>query len=112
VKHHASESSFIWATLSLGAFLITFVYGATLGSSLEAFGLAALALLAILAIEWLLRGSLWMFEPRFRAMFEDPKMPLRMLIFTGSIVFFLETIVLLGLVMPQATRAFPFCGAS
>ena len=105
-----SEAAPIWAALSLGAFLVTFTYVASMRTTLEAFGLGALALILILIIEGLLRGRVWMLEPRFQKIFEDKNMPVRMLIFTGSIVFILETVILLSMAMPQMSAAFPFCG--
>ena len=106
-----SETSLIWAALSLGTFLVTFTYIATLRTTLEAFGVGALALVVVLTIEGLLRGRLWMFEPRFQKIFEDKNMPVRMLIFTGCIVLILETMILLSMALPQMSSAFPFCGA-
>ncbi|MFZ2804142.1 MAG: hypothetical protein WA001_02885 [Patescibacteria group bacterium] len=92
-----SEHSRMWALLSLVGFLVVYLACVTLGlSGLMPFVYAALCLLSILLIEGLLRGEMWLFDPQFSQTICNPDMPFRLMIFVGSFLLILESVVLLG----------------
>ncbi len=87
----------MWASLSIGTFIVVFVLAVTLGAPLiMPFIYAGAAFFAILFLESLLRGRIWPFEDHFKKNLGQEDVAKRLLIFCASILLLMETAVILN----------------
>jgi len=87
-KHRAN----MWASLSIGAFVVVFVLAVSLGAPLfMPFVFAGITFFSILLLEALLRGRIWPFEQHFQKNLGQDDVAKRLLIFCASILLMMET---------------------
>jgi len=85
----------VWASLGLTAYIVTFILAILFGAPGPLpFAYAGLALFAILAVEVLMRGKLWIFEPKFSAAFGHPQVAHRLTYFSVGLVLLLESSII------------------
>lgn len=93
----ADARPLVWASLTLAAYLVTFILAIMLGApGPMPFAYGGLAMLAILATEACLRGRLWMFEPAFAKAFGHPQVAHRLTYFSIGILLLLQTTIIIG----------------
>lgn len=89
-------SDAVWAIISIVSF-------PTVALSLTAMGwrtylsfiMACLVTLAILLIEALVRGKIWIFQKNYQHIFDHQETPFRILVVTGGVLLVLETLLLI-----------------
>ncbi|MBU2509023.1 MAG: hypothetical protein ABII13_00665 [Patescibacteria group bacterium] len=91
----------VWALITILTFPIILMAAELLGApGLWPFAWAVLATVAVLVLEVLARGKLWIFEPGFVERISHNETPLRLLVVVGAILLILET----GLIFAIATN--------
>ncbi|HPN14944.1 MAG TPA: hypothetical protein PLF71_02405 [bacterium] len=90
-----SSSASVWAVVSILSFPTVALSLATLGwNSLAAFLLACLATISILILEAFTRGKVWIFDDKFRHIFDHEDTPFRIIVVAGGMLLILETILI------------------
>ncbi|MDD5438323.1 MAG: hypothetical protein PHC70_04210 [Patescibacteria group bacterium] len=85
-----------WAVVTMASFPIVALSLAAMGwKSYTAFIMACLATLAILLIEAIVRGRVWIFQKQYQHIFDHQETPFRILVVTGGVLLVLETILLI-----------------
>lgn len=85
-----------WAIITIASFPIVALSLAAMGwKSYTAFLMACLATLAILLIEAIVRGRVWIFQKNYQHIFDHEETPFRILVVTGGVLLVLETILLI-----------------
>ena len=87
-----APTAVFWAIATLGSFPVAMMLASAFGASIPAaffLGLSA-SLLAILA-NVALEGRLWMFETRWRRIFEQPEFSFRLVLLSGVLLLIIET---------------------
>ncbi len=93
---NTSSSASVWAVISILSFPTVALSLAALGwNSFAAFLLACLATISILIMEAFTRGKVWIFDDKFRHIFDHKDTPFRILIVVGGILLILETILII-----------------
>jgi hypothetical protein len=91
------QHNHIWALLSLTTFIVVYLSAILLGErGIMPFVYAALMILAVLLIEGLLRGELWLFDPQFNHAICNTDTPYRLMIFVGTFLLILESAILVS----------------
>lgn len=86
----------VWAALTMTSFLVAFFVSQILGATyILPFVFGGVAMIAIMLIEALFRGRIWIFEPGFRETFGHPDISYRILLFSGGILLIMETFILI-----------------
>lgn len=95
VDKKTSSSASVWAVISILSFPTVALSLASMGwNSLAAFLLACLATVSILILEAFTRGKIWIFDDKFRHIFDNQDTPFRIIVVTGGILLILETILI------------------
>ncbi len=99
---------YFWMFASFAALPASLVYLSYQGvTALTAFLLGILATLLVLFLNVILEGSLWMFHPEWRHIFERPDASLRLVVVAGALLLIVETMAMMYLlVSPGADEAF------
>lgn len=88
-------SDTVWAAITILSLPIAaMAFSAMDFNPFVAFILAACVTFAIIAIETVVRGKLWIFQDRFKETFGNPETPFRILIVTGGILLILQTLLI------------------
>jgi len=102
-KHRGTPG--FWAALTILAFPVVLLSTDLLGlSGLWPFALAILASLAILALEILVRGRMWMFEEEYAERLHHPRTPIRIILVAAGVVLILETALILAVAVDRRTN--------
>lgn len=92
-KNHALA---VWAAISIASFPTVVFSLATFGWNYYlTFLLACVTMLAILFIEGLVTGKVWIFQDDYRHIFDHQDTPFRILVVTGGLLLVLETMLLI-----------------
>ncbi len=96
VPKEKPTSDTAWAVITIASFPIVALSLAALGwKSYTSFIMACLVALAILFVEALVRGRVWIFQDKFQHIFDHHETPFRILVVTGGVLLILETILLI-----------------
>ncbi len=88
-------SDTIWAAVTILSLPISaMAFTAMDFSPIFSFILGVCITFAIIVIEVLVRGKLWIFQDRFKEAFANPETPFRILIVTGGILLILQTFLI------------------
>jgi hypothetical protein len=89
-------SDTVWAVITLASFPVVALSLAALGwRNYTAFIMACLVSLAILLVEALVRGQVWIFHKKYQHIFDSQETPFRILVVTGGVLLILETILII-----------------
>lgn len=90
-----SSSASVWAVISILSFPTVALSLAGMGwNSFLAFLLACLTTVSILILEAFTRGKVWIFDDKFRHIFDHEDTPFRIIVVVGGILLILETILI------------------
>ncbi|KAA0206612.1 hypothetical protein EDM68_01925 [Candidatus Uhrbacteria bacterium] len=94
-----------WAFLTITAFPLAILVTSAMGfSQLGSFVWGMLASLAVLFANSMAEGRLWMFDPKWKARFDQPDFSFRLAVTTGAILLLLESAVLVMLFTGNVER--------
>lgn len=101
------QSDVIWAVVSILSFPTVALSLVALGwQSYTAFFMACLAMLAILLVEALSCGHVWIFHERYRHIFNHQETPFRIMIVSGGVLLILETFLVIQLFQSPSMDGF------
>lgn len=96
IGQKTSSSASVWAVISILSFPTVALSLAALGwNSFAAFLLACLATISILILEAFTRGKVWIFDDKFRHIFDHKDTPFRILVVVGGVLLILETALII-----------------
>ncbi len=94
-----------WAFMTIIAFPLAILVTAGMGfSQLGSFVWGMLASIAVLFANSITEGRLWMFDPKWKARFDQPDFSFRLAVTTGAILLLLESAVLVMLFSGNVER--------
>lgn len=89
-------SDVVWAVIGIASFPTVALSLAALGwKTYTSFIMACVVTLAILLIEALVRGKIWIFQKQFEHIFNHQETPFRVLVVAGGALLVLETLLLI-----------------
>jgi hypothetical protein len=104
-SNNKNSSSDFWAFLTVMAFPIAILTASSLGfTHFQAFLWGMLSSVAALVANSMVEGHLWMFDPKWKAKFDDPDFSFRLAVTTGAVLLLLESAVLVMLFSGNVER--------
>jgi len=107
--HHPDhkQADAVWALITLMTFPSVALSLAGLGwRSVTSFVFACLATLAVLVVQALVSGRIWIFNDRFRHIFDHEQTPFRILVVSGGVLLVLETFLILQFLQNPSMDSF------